>query len=107
MPPLVIGHEYVGVIEALGEGVEGLAPGQRVSGEGHITCGHCRNCRGGNAQWCKYTKGVGVNRDGAFAQFLCLPAKNVVPMDEDCLLYTSTLPITSFSKRRIAIVQSS
>jgi threonine 3-dehydrogenase len=83
VPPLVIGHEYVGVIEALGEGVEGLAPGQRVSGEGHITCGHCRNCRGGNAQWCKYTKGVGVNRDGAFAQFLCLPAKNVVPMDED------------------------
>ena len=83
VPPLVIGHEYVGVIEALGEGVEGLAPGQRVSGEGHITCGHCRNCRGGNAQWCKYTKGVGVNRDGAFAQYLCIPASNVVPMPDD------------------------
>jgi threonine 3-dehydrogenase len=82
VPPLTIGHEYVGVIEELGEGVEGLKVGQRVSGEGHITCGHCRNCRGGNAQWCKYTKGVGVNRDGAFAQYLCLPAKNVVPMDE-------------------------
>lgn len=82
IPPLVTGHEYVGVIEELGEGVEGLKAGQRVSGEGHITCGHCRNCRGGNAQWCKYTKGVGVNRDGAFAQYLCLPAKNVVPLDE-------------------------
>ena len=82
VPPMTIGHEYVGVIEELGEGVEGLKLGQRVSGEGHITCGHCRNCRGGNAQWCKYTMGVGVNRNGAFAQFLCLPAKNVVPMDE-------------------------
>ncbi len=82
VPSLTIGHEYVGVIEELGEGVEGLKVGQRVSGEGHITCGHCRNCRGGNAQWCKYTKGVGVNRDGAFAQYLCLPAKNVVPLDE-------------------------
>ncbi len=82
VPPLTTGHEYVGVIAELGEGVEGLKIGQRVSGEGHITCGHCRNCRGGNAQWCKYTKGVGVNRDGAFAQYLCLPAKNVVPLDE-------------------------
>ena len=82
LPPLTIGHEYVGVIEELGEGVEGLKIGQRVSGEGHITCGHCRNCRGGNAQWCKYTVGVGVNRNGAFAQYLCLPAKNVVPLDE-------------------------
>lgn len=82
VPPLTIGHEYVGVIEELGPGVEGLKAGQRVSGEGHITCGHCRNCRAGNAQWCKHTKGVGVNRDGAFAQYLCLPAKNVVPVDE-------------------------
>jgi len=82
IPPLTIGHEYVGVIEELGAGVEGLKVGQRVSGEGHITCGHCRNCRGGNAQWCKHTKGVGVNRNGAFAQYLCLPAKNVVPIDE-------------------------
>jgi threonine 3-dehydrogenase len=81
-PPLIIGHEYVGVIEALGEGVEGLKVGQRVSGEGHITCGHCRNCRAGNAQWCKHTKGIGVDLNGAFAQFLCLPAKNVVPIDE-------------------------
>lgn len=79
-PPLVVGHEYVGEIAALGEGVEGLKIGDIVSGEGHITCGHCRNCRAGNAQWCKKTKGVGVNRDGAFAEYLVIPAKNVVPI---------------------------
>ena len=83
MPPLVTGHEYVGEIAELGEEVEGFAIGQRVSGEGHLVCGHCRNCRGGNAQWCSHTKGVGVNRDGAFAEYLCLPASNVVPLSED------------------------
>ena len=79
-PPLTIGHEYVGEIAALGAGVLGYRLGDRVSGEGHIVCGHCRNCRAGNAQWCKYTKGVGVNRDGAFAEYLCIPACNVVPV---------------------------
>jgi len=79
-PPLTIGHEYVGEIAALGAGVLGYRPGDRVSGEGHIVCGHCRNCRAGNAQWCKHTKGVGVNRDGAFAEYLCIPACNVVPV---------------------------
>lgn len=82
-PPLTIGHEYVGEIAALGEGVLGYTPGDRVSGEGHIVCGHCRNCRSGNAQWCPHTKGVGVNRDGAFAEYLCIPAVNVVPISED------------------------
>ncbi len=82
VPPLTIGHEYVGEVAQLGEGVKGLKVGQRVSGEGHLVCGHCRNCRGGNAQWCSHTKGVGVNRDGAFAEYLCLPAGNVVPLDE-------------------------
>jgi len=81
-PPLTIGHEYVGEIAALGPGVLGFTIGERVSGEGHIVCGHCRNCRAGNAQWCKHTKGVGVNRDGAFAEYLCIPACNVVPVSE-------------------------
>lgn len=83
VPPMVIGHEYVGEIAQLGEGVQGLTVGQRVSGEGHIICGHCRNCRGGNGQWCAHVKGVGVNRAGAFAEYLCLPASNVVPMPDD------------------------
>ena len=82
IPPLVVGHEYVGEVAQLGEEVEGLKIGQRVSGEGHIVCGHCRNCRGGNGQWCSHTLGVGVQRAGAFAQYLCLPASNVVPLDE-------------------------
>jgi threonine 3-dehydrogenase len=82
-PPRVIGHEYVGTIAETGYLVKGLAIGQRVSGEGHIVCGHCRNCRAGNGQWCKNTKGVGVNRDGAFAQYLCIPASNCVPVSED------------------------
>jgi len=79
-PPLTVGHEYVGEIAGLGAGVLGYTLGERVSGEGHIVCGHCRNCRAGNAQWCKHTKGVGVNRDGAFAEYLCIPACNVVPV---------------------------
>ena len=81
--PMTIGHEYVGTIAALGEGVKGLEIGQRVSGEGHIVCGHCRNCRAGNGHWCEHTYGVGVNRDGAFAQYLCIPATNVIPIADD------------------------
>lgn len=80
-PPMVIGHEYVGEIAELGAGVTGLRTGQRVSGEGHITCGHCRNCHTGNIQWCKDTKGVGVDRDGAFAEYVCIPASNVILID--------------------------
>lgn len=82
-PPMAVGHEYVGEIAELGEGVSGLHVGQRVSGEGHIVCGHCRNCRSGNGQWCVHTKGVGVDRQGAFAEYLCIPASNVVPMDDN------------------------
>ncbi len=81
-PPMVIGHEYVGEIAQLGAGVTGLHVGQRVSGEGHITCGHCRNCHNGNIQWCKNTTSVGVDRDGAFAEYLCIPASNVIIIDE-------------------------
>jgi threonine 3-dehydrogenase len=79
-PPMTVGHEYVGEIAALGEGVRSFKIGQIVSGEGHIVCGVCRNCRSGNGHWCKFTKGVGVNRDGAFAQYLCIPASNVIPV---------------------------
>ena len=81
-PPMTIGHEYVGEIAQLGEGVTGLHVGQRVSGEGHITCHRCRNCRSGNIQWCKDTMSVGVDRDGAFAEYVCIPATNVILIDE-------------------------
>ena len=82
-PTRVIGHEYVGEIAEVGASVRNLKVGQRVSGEGHIVCGVCRNCRAGNMQWCKYTRGVGVNRDGAFAEYLCIPASNCIPISED------------------------
>ena len=91
VPPLIIGHEYVGEIAELGPNVDGLTVGERVSGEGHIVCHHCRNCRAGNGQWCKFTKGVGVNRDGAFAEYVCIPASNVIPInpeiDEDVVAF--------------------
>ncbi len=80
--PMTIGHEYVGEIAALGAGVTGLTIGQRVSGEGHITCNHCRNCHTGNIQWCKDTVSVGVDRDGAFAEYVCIPATNLILIDE-------------------------
>ena len=90
-PPMVIGHEYVGEIAELGAGVTGLTVGMRVSGEGHITCGHCRNCHTGNIQWCKNTHGVGVDRDGAFAEYVCIPASNVIiidpALDEDVVAF--------------------
>ena len=67
----------------MGPGANKYHVGQRVTGEGHIICGVCRNCREGNGQWCPSAKGVGVNRDGAFAEYLCIPESNVVPVDED------------------------
>lgn len=75
--PMTIGHEYVGVIEEIGDGVHDLRVGQLVSGEGHIVCGRCRNCLAGRRHLCPHTVGVGVNRNGAFAEYLCLPATNV------------------------------
>ncbi|MEO7597658.1 MAG: L-threonine 3-dehydrogenase [Opitutus sp.] len=80
-PPMVIGHEFVGVIQAIGANVQGFKPGDLVDGEGHIVCGVCRNCLAGRRHLCKDTKGVGVNRDGAFAEYLCLPASNAVHVD--------------------------
>lgn len=74
--PMVIGHEYSGEIVAVGQEVRGYAVGDRVSGEGHITCRHCRNCRAGRRHLCRNTIGVGVNRPGAFAEYLVIPAVN-------------------------------
>ncbi|MBN1675925.1 MAG: L-threonine 3-dehydrogenase [Kiritimatiellae bacterium] len=75
--PLVIGHEFVGVVEQVGDHVHDFKKGDLVSGEGHLVCGHCRNCLAGRRHLCMKTSGVGVNRDGAFAEFLCIPQTNV------------------------------
>ncbi len=76
--PMVIGHEYVGIVEKVGKGVKHVKEGDRVTGEGHIVCGECRNCRMGKVHLCPNTIGVGVNRDGAFAEYLVIPASNVI-----------------------------
>ena len=81
--PMVVGHEYVGEVAAMGDGVRGFEIGDRVSGEGHITCGHCRNCRAGRRHLCRNTYGVGVNRPGAFAEYLALPAENAFKLPDD------------------------
>ncbi len=80
--PMTIGHEYMGKIEALGSEVRGLEIGDRVSGEGHLTCGHCRNCRAGKRHLCRNTVGVGVNRPGCFAEYLAVPASNVFKLPD-------------------------
>ena len=74
--PMIIGHEYVGEVVGIGQEVRGYKIGDRVSGEGHITCGHCRNCRAGRVHLCRNTIGVGVDRQGAFAEYLVIPAFN-------------------------------
>jgi threonine 3-dehydrogenase len=81
--PMTVGHEYVGVVESMGDEVRGLRIGQRVSGEGHIVCGHCRNCRAGRRHLCRNAVGVGVNRPGAFADYLVIPAENAFPIPDD------------------------
>ncbi len=81
--PMVVGHEFVGEIVDMGAAARTYRIGQRVSGEGHIVCGTCRNCRAGRGHLCRNTKGVGVNRPGAFAEYLCIPESNVVPIPED------------------------
>jgi threonine 3-dehydrogenase len=80
--PLAVGHEYSGEIVEVGSEVRGLKPGDRVSGEGHITCGYCRNCRAGRRHLCRNTIGVGVNRPGCFAEYLSLPAVNAFKLPE-------------------------
>ena len=78
-----VGHEFCGVIERVGSAVTEYKPGDVVSGEGHIVCGHCRNCRKGLFHLCPNTKGVGVNREGCFAEYLCIPQNNVIRIHKD------------------------
>jgi len=81
--PMTVGHEFVGAIEEIGSNVYGYKKGDLVSGEGHIVCGRCRNCLAGRRHLCAHTKGVGVNRDGAFAEYLAIPVSNVWPADKN------------------------
>lgn len=81
--PMVVGHEYVGEVVGMGEEVAGFKVGDRVSGEGHITCGHCRNCRAGRRHLCRNESGVGVNRPGAFAEYLVIPAFNAFKIPDN------------------------
>jgi len=81
--PMTVGHEFVGVVAEIGSEVQGFKVGDRVSGEGHITCGHCRNCRAGKRHLCRNTVGVGVNRPGCFAEYLAIPAVNAFPLPDD------------------------
>jgi threonine 3-dehydrogenase len=81
--PMTIGHEFVGEVAELGGEVQGLRVGERVSVEGHITCGYCRNCRAGKRHLCRNTKGVGVNRPGCFAEYVSVPAFNVFPVPDE------------------------
>jgi len=79
--PMAIGHEFVGVIDAVGENVEDFRPGELVSGEGHVVCGRCRNCMAGRRNLCPNTSSVGVNRPGAHAEYLVIPVTNVWAAD--------------------------
>jgi len=80
--PMITGHEYMGIVDAIGSEVEEVRVGERVSGEGHIPCGHCRNCLSGRAHICARTVGVGVNRPGAFAEYVVIPEANVRELPE-------------------------
>ena len=82
-PPLVIGHEFVGRIVDIGQGVKGYEEGQRVSAEGHVVCGVCRNCRAGKPHLCPHTEGIGVNRDGGFAEYVVVPSTNLWPIPDE------------------------
>lgn len=81
--PMHVGHEFCGVVEQVGEGVTDIVPGEMVSGEGHIVCGRCRNCLAGRRHLCPATIGVGVNRPGCFAEYLSIPYRNVVKVNQD------------------------
>ncbi len=81
--PMTVGHEFAGEVVEIGSEVKGFEIGERVSGEGHVTCGHCRNCRAGRRHLCRNTVGVGVNRPGCFAEYMSLPAVNAFPLPTD------------------------
>ncbi len=81
--PMVVGHEFCGQIVDCGPGAQKYKIGTRVSAEGHVVCGTCRNCRAGRGQLCRNTEGIGVNRPGSFAEYVCLPEHNVVPIPDD------------------------
>ncbi|GMQ93321.1 MAG: L-threonine 3-dehydrogenase [Acidimicrobiia bacterium] len=81
--PMAVGHEYVGIVAEMGSEVQRLEIGQRVSGEGHVVCGRCRNCQAGRRHLCINTVGVGVNRSGAFAEYVAIPGSNVQPVPDD------------------------
>ncbi|MEJ2097820.1 MAG: L-threonine 3-dehydrogenase [Deltaproteobacteria bacterium] len=81
--PMPVGHEFVGKVEKIGDNVRDFKPGDIVSGEGHLVCGHCRNCLAGRRHLCMKTSGVGVNRPGAFAEYLSIPVTNVWYCDPD------------------------
>jgi len=81
--PMTVGHEFMGEIVELGSETKGFEIGDRVSGEGHITCGICRNCRAGNRHLCRNTVGVGVNRSGAFAEYIAIPADNTYKLPDE------------------------
>ncbi len=80
-PPIIVGHEFAGEIESVGDGVTGLRAGHLVTAEGHIVCGHCLQCRTGNSHICQNTRIIGVDRDGAFAEYITMPATNVLTLD--------------------------
>jgi threonine 3-dehydrogenase len=81
--PMAVGHEYVGTVVEIGSEVDGIEIGKRVSGEGHIVCGRCRNCQAGRRHLCINTVGVGVNRPGAFAEYVAIPGSNVQPVPDN------------------------
>ncbi len=82
-PGTIIGHEFMGTVDALGEGVHGIRVGDRVSGEGHIGCGRCYTCRTGNSHICEHVDIIGIDVDGCFADYLLLPASNVWPLSDE------------------------
>src|SRR5438046_3165294 len=90
-PPLIQGHEFAGEIEKVGSNVKGFRKGDYVSAEGHIACGRCSLCRTGNAHVCKSVSILGIDRGGAFAEYITVPASNVIVNDDDLPLELATM----------------